>query len=37
MTTAPMTHLTIGSAPLTLPQLRAVLEGPVTVGLTDAA
>ncbi|MFC7379915.1 histidine ammonia-lyase [Brevundimonas sp. GCM10030266] len=32
-----MTHITIGSAPLTLPQLRAVIEGPVTVSLTDAA
>ncbi|HRO32909.1 MAG TPA: histidine ammonia-lyase [Brevundimonas sp.] len=29
--------LTIGQSPLTLSQLRAVLEGPVTVGLTDAA
>lgn len=28
---------TIGQAPLTLAQLRAVLDGPVTVALTDAA
>ncbi|RZJ04228.1 MAG: histidine ammonia-lyase [Brevundimonas sp.] len=32
-----MTHLTIGQSPLTLAQLRAVLEGPATVALTDAA
>jgi len=32
-----MNTLTIGAAPLTLPQLRAVLDGPVTVTLTDAA
>ena len=32
-----MTNIQIGSAPLTLPQLRAVLDGPVTVTLTDAA
>ena len=32
-----MTHITIGQSPLTLPQLRAVTEGPVTIGLTDAA
>lgn len=32
-----MTTITIGSAPLTLSQLRAVLEGPVAVSLTDVA
>jgi histidine ammonia-lyase len=32
-----MTQITIGAAPLTLAQLRAVLEGPVTVTLTDSA
>ena len=32
-----MTHLTLGSTPLTLAQLRAVLDGPVTVALTPAA
>ncbi|GAA0633942.1 histidine ammonia-lyase [Brevundimonas lenta] len=32
-----MTTITIGAAPLTLAQLRAVLEGPVTVSLTEAA
>src|SRR5215217_1157888 len=32
-----MTHITIGQSSLTLPQLRAVLEGPVTVSLTPAA
>ncbi len=32
-----MTHLTIGQAPLTLNQLRAVIDGPVTVSLTDTA
>ncbi|PZO05110.1 MAG: histidine ammonia-lyase, partial [Alphaproteobacteria bacterium] len=32
-----MNTLTIGAAPLTLPQLRAVLDGPLTVTLTDAA
>ena len=32
-----MTHLTLGSAPLALAQLRAVLEAPVTVSLTDTA
>ena len=32
-----MTHLTLGSTPLALAQLRAVLEGPVTVSLTDSA
>ena len=32
-----MTHLIIGQAPLTLPQLRSILEAPVTVSLTDAA
>jgi histidine ammonia-lyase len=32
-----MTHLTIGQSPLTLAQLRAVLEGPVTVDLAPAA
>jgi len=32
-----MTRITIGSSPLTLAQLRAVLEGPVSVGLTKAA
>lgn len=31
-----MTNIQIGSAPLTLPQLRAVLDGPVTISLTDA-
>ncbi|HYC74833.1 histidine ammonia-lyase [Brevundimonas sp.] len=30
-------NLTIGQSPLTLSQLRAVLEGPCTVSLTDAA
>lgn len=29
--------ITIGQSPLTLAQLRAVLDGPVTIGLTDAA
>lgn len=32
-----MNTLTIGAAPLTLTQLRAILDGPVTVTLTDAA
>ncbi|KQW83930.1 histidine ammonia-lyase [Brevundimonas sp. Root1279] len=32
-----MTQILIGSAPLALAQLRAVLDGPVTVSLTDAA
>jgi histidine ammonia-lyase len=32
-----MTDIIIGAAALTLPQLRAALEGPVTVSLTDAA
>ena len=32
-----MTQITIGAAPLTLAQLRAVLDGPVTISLTDAA
>ncbi|MGV2480433.1 UNVERIFIED_CONTAM: histidine ammonia-lyase, partial [Salmonella enterica subsp. enterica serovar Weltevreden] len=32
-----MTELIIGAARLTLPQLRAVLEGPVTVALTPQA
>jgi len=32
-----MTDIIIGASPLTLPQLRAALEGPVTVSLTDAA
>lgn len=32
-----MVRITIGAAPLTLAQLRSVLEGPVTVSLTDAA
>ena len=32
-----MTTLTLGQSPLTLSQLRAVLDGPVTVALTDAA
>ncbi|MBN8528518.1 MAG: histidine ammonia-lyase [Caulobacterales bacterium] len=32
-----MTHILIGAAPLTLAQLRAVLDGPVTLSLTDAA
>ncbi|MBX3476119.1 MAG: histidine ammonia-lyase [Brevundimonas sp.] len=32
-----MTQITIGQSPLTLSQLRAVLDGPVTVGLTEAA
>ena len=32
-----MTTLTIGDQPLNLPQLRAVLDAPVTVGLTEAA
>jgi histidine ammonia-lyase len=32
-----MTHLAIGSAPLPLARLRAVLDGPVTISLTDAA
>ena len=32
-----MNHLTIGQSPLALARLRAVLEGPVTVSLTDAA
>ncbi len=32
-----MTHILIGQAPLTLSQLRTVLDGPVTVALTDAA
>jgi histidine ammonia-lyase len=32
-----MTQITIGQAPLTLAQLRAVLESPVTVGLADTA
>ena len=32
-----MTHIQIGSAPLALAQLRAILEGPVTISLTDAA
>ena len=32
-----MTNIQIGSTPLTLARLRAVLEGPVTVSLTDAA
>lgn len=32
-----MTNITIGQSPLTLTQLRSVLDGPVTVSLTDAA
>jgi histidine ammonia-lyase len=32
-----MTNITIGQSPLTLAQLRAVLDGPVTVSLTPAA
>jgi len=32
-----MTQLTIGQSPLTLARLRAVLEGPVSVSLTDTA
>ena len=32
-----MTHLTIGQAPLTLAQLRAVIDGPVTLSLTETA
>ncbi|HWW11692.1 MAG TPA: aromatic amino acid lyase, partial [Brevundimonas sp.] len=32
-----MTTITIGSAPLTLAQLRTVLDGPVTVSLSPAA
>jgi histidine ammonia-lyase len=32
-----MTHILIGQAPLSLAQLRTVLDGPVTVALTDAA
>lgn len=32
-----MTRIIIGDAPLTLPGLRAALEGPVTISLTDAA
>ncbi|MDZ4364685.1 aromatic amino acid lyase, partial [Brevundimonas sp.] len=32
-----MTHLTLGQSPLTLAQLRAVLDGPVTVDLTPDA
>ena len=32
-----MTHILIGQAPLTLAQLRTVLDGPVTVSMTDAA
>lgn len=32
-----MTNLQIGHSPLTLAQLRAILDGPVTVSLTDAA
>ncbi len=32
-----MTQITIGDAPLTLSQLRTVLDGPVTVSLTEAA
>jgi len=32
-----MTTITIGQSPLTLAQLRAVLDGPVTVALTPAA
>jgi len=32
-----MTHIEIGSAPLTLAQLRAVTEGPVEISLSDAA
>jgi histidine ammonia-lyase len=32
-----MTHLTLGQSPLTLAQLRAVLDGPATVALTPAA
>ncbi|MGQ3112869.1 MAG: histidine ammonia-lyase [Brevundimonas sp.] len=32
-----MTQLTIGQSPLTLAQLRSVLESPVTVSLADAA
>ena len=32
-----MTQITISEAPLTLSQLRAALDGPVTVSLTDAA
>ncbi|NBB52767.1 histidine ammonia-lyase [Rhizobium sp. CRIBSB] len=32
-----MTHILIGQTPLTLAQLRTVLDGPVTVSLTDAA
>ena len=32
-----MTTLTIGQSPLTLARLRGVLDGPVTVSLTEAA
>ncbi len=32
-----MTHIQIGSAPLALAQLRAILEGPVSISLTDPA
>lgn len=32
-----MTHLTIGDAPLTLAQLRAAMDGPVSLSLTDAS
>ncbi|WP_374515302.1 aromatic amino acid lyase, partial [Brevundimonas sp.] len=32
-----MTTIHIGQAPLTLAQLRAVLDGPVSISLTDAA
>ncbi|MFN3817293.1 aromatic amino acid lyase, partial [Brevundimonas sp.] len=32
-----MTHITIGQDPLTLNQLRAALNGPLTVSLTPAA
>jgi len=32
-----MTHLTLGQSPLTLAQLRGVLDGPCTVDLTPAA
>jgi histidine ammonia-lyase len=32
-----MTRITIGQSPLSLSQLRAVLDGPVTLSLTDAA
>ena len=32
-----MTRITIGQSALSLPQLRAVLDGPVTLSLTDAA